>query len=206
MVERDDSEDEQAIRRALSGDGAAWDGLVAKYGIYVYRMAWRITFNEEDARDAAQETLLKMSSRLRDFRGAGSLRSWITTIAIREATTICRRRSHLPLAVEPDELQSMAEQAWPSDDMGKSVAEQLDFRRQVDRVQRAMEQLSPQQRGILMLAVTNDLGPAEIARELGLPANQVRSQQARAIKKLREILQSESDEQSSMAEGKRKAE
>ena len=194
MVEPDDNDDLQLVARALRGSDAAWSALVDKYRIYAYRLAWRVTCNEDDSLDAAQETMIKLATRLADFRAIGSLRSWIATIAIREATTICRRRSAAPLAMDPADISQMAEMAGTAADTTRGPGEHIDISWQLERVQQAMSAVTPQQRAILLLAVENDMGPAEIARELNLPANQVRSQQSRAIARLREILKSETEE------------
>ncbi len=198
MAAWDDSEDDDVVVQALAGDEAAWTWLLEKYRVYAYRLAWRITAHDEDALDAAQETLLKVARGLKGFRGRGSLRWWVTTIAIREAMTVCRRRARTPIAMDPEQLAQMCDDAPVFGARNWDPTEGLQLQQQVAWLHAGMEQLSPQQRAILMLAVTNDMGPAEIARELGLPSNQVRSQQARAIQRLRENLKDETDEQTRM--------
>lgn len=191
MAAWDDNEN-AIITEALAGSEMAWVHLVEKYRIYAYRLAWRITFHEEDALDAVQETLSKMATGLPKFRGQNCLRPWVATVAIREAITICRRRTRTPLPMDPGEVARMVESSG-NGAPAAHPAEALDAQRHRALVQGAMEELSPQQRAIVLLGIENDLGPGEIARELGLPANQVRSQQARAVARLRTILNNDDD-------------
>lgn len=185
MAAWDDSNDEQMVRLAIRGDETAWTSLVEKYRLYGYRLAWRVTFNDDDALDAVQEMLVKMSTQLPSYKGTGSLRSWLATIVIREATNICRRRGKYPISIKPEHLTQAADQNSAHE---THPGEALDFQRQLKQVHQAMSLLSPQQRAILLMALESDMTPAEIALELDLPANQVRSQQARAISRLRDFL------------------
>lgn len=191
MAAWDDSNDEQMVRLAISGDETAWTFLVEKYRLYGYRLAWRVTFNEDDALDAVQEMLVKMSTQLPAYKGTGSLRSWLATIVIREATNICRRRGKFPISIDSEDLALAAYQN--TSEYQNHPGEALDLQRQLKQVHKAMSLLSPQQRAILLLALESDMGPAEIARELDLPANQVRSQQTRAINRLRQLLNPSSE-------------
>lgn len=194
-------EDEAAIRQALAGDDLAWSRLVEKYRVYVYRLAWRVTLNEDDAMDAVQDTFLKIATGLRRFERRGTFRSWLTTIAMREAVNVCRQRAAAPRAMEPQALTELADQETSQSRTGSGqivnhraeAGEALDRQWQMSQVQGAMEELSPQQRAIIILGITNDLGPAEIARQMDLPANQVRSQWSRAVGKLRQILNADAD-------------
>ncbi len=190
MAAWDDSNDEQMVRLAISGDETAWTYLVEKYRLYGYRLAWRVTFNDDDALDAVQEMLVKMSTQLPTYKGTGSLRSWLATIVIREATNICRRRGKYPISIEPEHLTHAADHNSAHE---THPGEALDFQRQLKQVHQAMSLLSPQQRAILLMALESDMTPAEIALELDLPANQVRSQQSRAINRLRHFVNPSSE-------------
>jgi len=56
---------------------------------------------------------------------------------------------------------------------------------QCSKVETAMSVLSPQQRAIFALRFREDMGPKEIAENLGLKAGQVRTQLFRSIEKIR---------------------
>lgn len=174
------------IRLALSGDEAAWQRLVEKYRLMVYRLAFRVTYHEEDAMDALQETFSKVATHLSTFQKHSSFRSWITSIAIREAIEVCRKRARAPEPVEQERMEELLAQAATLP--GYGPLDQLSREQQILQVHKAAEELSPQQRAILLLSITNDMEPAEIAQELKLPGNQVRSQLARAVARLKVLL------------------
>lgn len=195
-------DDEQAVRRALAGDDAAWYTLVENYRTYIYRITWRVTLNEDDAMDAVQETFMKAATGLHSLGQPAAFRSWITTIALREATSICRRKNASPQPIDEELLADLIDrqvQTRGANEDAQGAAEAIDHERRLAQVHAAMHELAPQQRAILILGITRDIGPAEAARELGLPANQVRSQWSRAVAHLRKILCNDND-----AEARRK--
>jgi len=168
--------------RAAKGDREAFSLLFSRWKRYVYSIAWKITLNEEDALDATQEVFAKLVSRLGQFKGSGFFRSWLGTIATRETLNLLRkphRKRERPL--DPILLESKGSHTGnPRTRIEKKEKRQL--------VEKAMEQLSPQQRAILTLGMKEDQSPGEIAIALGIPAKQVRSQLCRAVARIREIL------------------
>lgn len=107
-----------AVERARAGDSDALETVVCGVQDPVYRLALRTTGNVEDARDACQEILVKIVTRLESFRGEASIVTWAYRIAVRHL--IDRKRSRveqLALSFErfgEDLLDGLA--AEPSDD------------------------------------------------------------------------------------------
>jgi RNA polymerase sigma factor (sigma-70 family) len=81
------------VERAKAGDSDALETLVRALQDHVYRLALRTTGNVEDARDACQEILVKIVTRLESFRGDASIRTWAYRIAVRHL--IDRKRSRV---------------------------------------------------------------------------------------------------------------
>jgi RNA polymerase sigma-70 factor (ECF subfamily) len=75
-------DERQTIARALEGDLAAERALYDAHVDRVYRIAYRMTGDEDVAQDLTQETFIRAFSRLRDFRGDSSLSTWMHTIAV----------------------------------------------------------------------------------------------------------------------------
>jgi len=73
------------IKRLQAGEMSAFDELVESYQPIVYALSWRILNNPEDARDATQETFIKIYRHFSKFRGDASLKTWICRIAINQA-------------------------------------------------------------------------------------------------------------------------
>jgi len=84
------------ISRLRVGDLAAFEELVAHFERPVYALCFRLLGDAEEARDAAQETFLKVYRGLGGFRGEAGLKTWIYRIAINQAMNQKRwwRRRH----------------------------------------------------------------------------------------------------------------
>lgn len=88
-----DADLEAVVERAKAGGSDALETLVRALQDQVYRLALRTTGNVEDARDACQEILVKIVTRLESFRGDASIRTWAYRIAVRHL--IDRKRSRV---------------------------------------------------------------------------------------------------------------
>src|SRR5215475_10567362 len=80
------------VERLRAGEMEALDQLVEEYQALVYALAFRILNDAEDARDATQETFLKVYRHFGNFRGEASLKTWICRIAINQARSADRWR------------------------------------------------------------------------------------------------------------------
>jgi len=78
------------VARLRAGEMEAFDQLVEEYQALVYALAFRILNDAEDARDATQETFLKVYRHFGNFRGEASLKTWICRIAINQARSADR--------------------------------------------------------------------------------------------------------------------
>jgi RNA polymerase sigma-70 factor, ECF subfamily len=154
--------------------------------------------NQDDALDATQEAFFKAARQLRSWRKEGTFKAWIGSIAIREALSIVRRqKSRREVPTDPDQLAALADDQTGAFAMQSGDSrERLDRRWKLQRMHEAMAELAPQQRAIVLAGITADLGPSDVAAKLALPENQVRSQLARAVKRLRQILGSQESEKS----------
>ena len=171
---------------ATEGDQQALGVLFERYRKFVYSLAYRVVLNTEDALDVGQMVWMKVSTRIGQFDGRGTFRSWLASVTTRQALDHLRSSRRFETATDPEVLDDLWEENASRDCPSFSMAaEQAEER---GCVERAMHHLSSQQRAILVLQLVEDLGPKEIADRLGLPDKQVRSQLHRAIVKLREML------------------
>ena len=182
-------EDNDLAVRAAQGEERAFATLVERYRRYIYAIAWRIVLNEEDALDITQNVFLLLARKIGDWRGSGAFRSWLATIATREALSHHRRPSRREVATEPEKLIGLTDSNQASG--GADPRADLERKQRREWVAAAMEDLSPQQRAIIGLRLKEDLEPTEIAARLGVPAAQVRAQMHRVIVKFREALKEE---------------
>ena len=79
------------IQQAIAGDPHAQEQLFKMYSPALYRRAFTILRNKEDAQDALQDGWLRAYSNLRSFEGRSSFSTWLTQIVINSALMILRR-------------------------------------------------------------------------------------------------------------------
>ena len=152
--------DTELVRKATSGDGRALDVLVERYAPKVNRLASQLLGDLEDARDAAQESLMKLCTRLRQFRGEAQFATWLHRLVVntcRDRMAFQRVRRTEPLVGEP----------LPADDADPlRLAALADLRRDLAE---ALARLSPKQRAAVVLRDSFGLSYAEIARVASIP-------------------------------------
>src|SRR5215510_11371511 len=81
----EDSSEARLISRLRARDLTAFDELLTTFERPVYSLCFRLLGDAEEARDAAQDTFLKVYRGLGGFRGQAGLKTWIYRIAINQA-------------------------------------------------------------------------------------------------------------------------
>src|SRR5262245_64190528 len=71
------SSDESLVSRASAGNHDAFEELVARHHPRVYRLAYRLVGNDQDALDITQEVFLRLLRTLRTFRGDSRFSTWL---------------------------------------------------------------------------------------------------------------------------------
>ncbi len=85
--------DEELVRLAREGSRSAIEELVQRHQTWIYNIALRMLHRPEDARDATQEVLIKLFTRLASFDGRSSLRTWLYRIAVNHLLNMKRGRA-----------------------------------------------------------------------------------------------------------------
>ncbi|MEW6244716.1 MAG: sigma-70 family RNA polymerase sigma factor [Bacillota bacterium] len=175
------------IRRAQQGDVSAFEEIVSLYERKIYNFAYRMTRNREDAADLTQETLLRVWSGVRRFRGDSSFTTWIFRIASNVCTDRLRSRSRrlalsldAPVHYDNEELEFQVEDGSAGPD---ELAEESDLK---DAVRRAISQLPVGYRAVLVMRDIQGMSYKEISEVLMCPVGTVKSRLNRARLALRE--------------------
>ena len=180
----------EAIQQIVAGDRDAYRVLMERHFCAVHRIAFRITGNQEDAEDAAQEAFLRAYNKLPSFRHESSFSTWITRIAMNTALNLVERRNRdLPMRGQRiAEDRSPVEQTIQLAD-GQPGPERclLDLEAATLRND-ALAALTPMERTAFTLRHMEDLPIAEIAAALQVPANSAKQAVFRAVAKLRRSL------------------
>src|SRR2546425_1701325 len=84
--------DETAVARAKAGDADAFRVLVERHSRPLFRLAFRMTGNEQDAEDVVQDTLLRAYRKIAMFDEQASFRTWLYRIAVNCSLDLVRLR------------------------------------------------------------------------------------------------------------------
>jgi RNA polymerase sigma-70 factor, ECF subfamily len=176
-----------AIKQILAGNRDEYRVLMDRYFQPVFRVAFRITGNESDAEEAAQEAFLRGYNKLETFRQDSSFSTWITRIAMNTSLNLVERRnrdlSHQ--APRVGEISSALDGTVQVADTAVN-AERLVFEAEAATMrQAAMAALTPMERTAFTLRHMEDLPMSEIAVALNVPTNSVKQAVFRAVSKLR---------------------
>lgn len=161
--EAEDAEDVARLRRAAEADRHAFDLLVARHQAAVFRLARALTGSDAAAEDVLQETFLAAWRAAGAYRGEGSVRAWLLTIAHHKAGRFLRRRAGEPTEHLP--LDALALAAG----YGAEVVEgRVEARERRAALEAALGRLGAEERAILVLRDLEGLTGPEAADVLGL--------------------------------------
>lgn len=168
---------------ARGGDERALASLCVHMRPRLYRVAFSIVRNRDDADDLAQEALIRAVTKRWLFLGRGSVAGWMTRIVSNLAKNRLRdgkRRNEIMEGALPDEKSARgAEPSAPR--AADAVAEDNETRR---RLLAAVERLPERQRDVVRLHVVAALDFAAVAEALGMSEANARVTFSHAKKKL----------------------
>ena len=173
------TEDEDGlIGRCLEGDSAAFEPLVERYHGPLFRVAARLLGDREEARDATQTAFLKAYQALATCDRQRKFFSWIYRILINDCLNTLRARR--PMQGLDGTMAAPAERT--------DAVESAETR---GRVRRALLQLTPDQRDVIVLRHFAEMRYEQMAASLGIPEKTVKSRLFSARQRLCELLADE---------------
>ena len=187
---RMDKAETEAIRKVLAGDRDAYRVLMERYFQAVVRVAFRITGDEADAEEVAQEAFLRAYNKLPSFRQDAAFSTWVMRIAMNTSLNLVERRKRdlsyraARIADEPaadDETVRITDNRHGPEDA-------LLTREAVSIREAAMAQLTPMERTAFTLRHMEEVSMPEIATALNITANSAKQAVFRAVSKLRRAL------------------
>jgi RNA polymerase sigma-70 factor (ECF subfamily) len=175
----------EGIQVARVEDGEdVFRGLVEEHSRMVFRLAYRLTGNEQDAEDVVQETFLKVHRHFSRFDVRASFSTWVHRIAANCAIDLLRRKSRRMGWGGSDGV--IEAESLPSDRPGPDA--KVRSREVKARVAEALDALSPSERTAFVLRHFEGHTTEEVARALGVSANAAKQTVFRAVHKLRLLL------------------
>jgi RNA polymerase sigma-70 factor, ECF subfamily len=172
-------DDADLVKAFKHGSREAFSELVKRHSRPLTMMILRMVRSEEDAKDISQTVFLKAFESMPRFLMASSFKSWLYSIALNAVKDHFRKRK----------LELVDDLADRLVDTSASAAEQLETRRRLSLIRKAIALLPERQRLTLQLRVYEEMDYEEIARLIGGTANGARGNFFQATKTLREKLE-----------------
>ena len=186
-VRMDASEAAAVLARARQGDSDAFSVLVERHSRNAFRLAHRLTGNEQDAEDVVQESFIRAYRQLGRFESRANFGTWLYRIVANCSVDLIRVR-------QSRRDQSRAESLDEAADIASNAApgpERLARSAEIERhVASALSQLSPLERAAFTLRHYEGRSIDEIGRMLGLGTSATKHSVFRAVRKLRIALES----------------
>jgi RNA polymerase sigma-70 factor (ECF subfamily) len=177
----------ELIRRCQAGDVAAFEPLVEKYRARVWRLAYQVLRDREEALDCAQEAFVRAFQSLSRFRGQSAFYTWLFRITLNLATDRHRARGARARAFGAERV---TEEEWArtAPDPGMRPDDAALGAERRERIHRALDALPVKARTIIMLSDIEGLSYREIAQVLDCPIGTVMSRLHNARRRLRAML------------------
>jgi RNA polymerase sigma-70 factor (ECF subfamily) len=162
---------------------------VEQYGKATYNFAYRLTLNEADARDLTQDAFIRVFRAWRSFKPGTSFLSWIYRIVTNLHRDELRRRKGRYLVEIPEDNEPRA--FGPNSLLTQDPISDYVEGHFSEKVSKALQALSPEQRQIVILADIEECSYQEIAEVVGCSIGTVRSRLHRARNQLRKLVDSQ---------------
>jgi RNA polymerase sigma-70 factor (ECF subfamily) len=179
------------VTRCQAGDTDAFDELVTRYRARIFGMIYNMVHNEQDAWDLAQDSFLKAWKSIDRFRGQSSFYTWIYRIVMNVTIDWLRKKqikgsgAEFDDAIQPTAIDPASRTVPKTEALPHQTMERSEIRARIDK---AIAQLSPEQRAVILMKEIDDMQYHEIAEALGCSIGTVMSRLFYARKKLQSLL------------------
>ena len=165
------------IKEILHGNTTLYEYFLDRYGQQVFVLVDRIVSCQEDAEELTQDVFLKAFQQLSSFKAESSFSTWIYRIATNEAISAVRKKKSDTIRLDESVFLNLSE---------SQVDEALEdeSEEQLQRLQRAMEQLEADERALITLYYMEERPLMEVAFILGMTEGNAKVKLHRIRKKL----------------------
>jgi len=180
--EKNGETERRFVKRAQRGEREALQNIIEAHAPWMYRLAYSLNGNVEDAEDILQETFLAVTQGISSFKGRSSLKTWLSRILVKQNARhrrYRRIRKTLPLDPFSKRREREHEKAW--EDKSETTGN-LEIRMDLETM---LSALSPEHRDVLVLRELQGFSYREIGEILDLPVGTVESRLFRARRDIR---------------------
>lgn len=174
--------DELLLERLRNPDTAsyAFNQLVRKYQVQLYRVIRRVVIDDEESQDVLQDTFVKVWKHVAGFREDAKLSTWLYRIATNEALSHLRKKKNkffIPVVDVESQLSQKIDQAMPTD--GDEINRKL---------QKAIIRLPERQRMVFQLKYYEDMPYEDMSEVLGVTVGALKASYHHAVKKIEQYV------------------
>jgi RNA polymerase sigma-70 factor (ECF subfamily) len=179
------------VKRSQAGDTEAFDALVTQYRARVFGMIYNMVHSEQDAWDLAQDSFLKAWRSIGRFRSQSSFYTWIYRIVMNVTIDWLRKKqvkgggAEFDDAIQLTQIEPASRTVPKKEALPHQAMERDEIRA---RIEKAIDQLSPEQRAVILMKEIDEMQYHEIAEALGCSIGTVMSRLFYARKKLQNLL------------------
>ncbi len=173
---------------AVHGDQAAWEVLMRMHQEPVFRFAYLMCGDPDEADDIAQETFIRAFRALERFDLDRPMRPWLLSIAANLAHNRYRSLSRYLNALKSLGRSETVAQELAAHERVEEIGE---GHWQAQSLRQAVQRLGDKDRQIIYLRYFLELSTEEVAIIIGIPTGTVKSRLHRAVNRLREIIERE---------------
>jgi len=167
------------VKRAKDGDARALEVLCERHASQVEKLAFHLLRDPEDARDAAQEALAKLCTRIKQFRGESRFSTWLHRLTVNACRDVANRQR--VRACEP-----LLEDRRPATDADPArEADRAELRTELNR---CLAEIAPDQARVVVLKDALGLSFEEISVAAGMPVGTAKCYAHRGRNRLRDKL------------------
>jgi RNA polymerase sigma factor (sigma-70 family) len=168
------------LKRVAAGDSTAMRACLDRYGALVWALARRFSPNASDAEDAVQDVFLDLwKSAMRFDPNVASETTFVAMVARRRLIDRRRKTKREPLTEDID-AKSVVPEPGAASRVEASVEARL--------ADKALAQLRPEQRHVLLLSACHGMSHEEISKSMSMPLGTVKAHARRGLLRIREIL------------------
>ena len=176
-------EETDLISRCQQGDQEALKGIFEKYQKKVYRIAYGVVRQREEALDIVQEVFIKLFRSIKNFKGRSQFYTYLYRMTMNTAIDHARKTGKQSMSSLDQEGSFQ-----PSDEAEKGPERILLHKELEERVKRAMGQLPAEQRAALVYREVEGLSYQEMAEAMGCSIGTVMSRLHYGRKRMQELL------------------
>jgi RNA polymerase sigma-70 factor (ECF subfamily) len=169
---------EDLLTKCKQNDMAAFRGLINKYQKYAYALAFKILMNEDDSKDAVQETFIRIWKHIGKYNFQIKFTTWLYKIVVNICYDKLRSRKR-KYKIESHEIEM--ETLIDINHFSKS----LDSEEFVGVLNTISNELPEKQRIVFVLRDLEDMSIEQVSEVLGMPVHSVKTNLVFARKKIR---------------------